>query len=133
MIPQNQLIEQIKPTLKAMGFKKHNKTWVLNNKDTAIVFNIQNSQFGDLYYINVGTYIREIGNTKTPSISSCQVWNRIDANFQTSNQVVDTISLWIEWYGDLKKIRERIRENKMPRTTHQSVFRYFLFGHDDSV
>lgn len=133
MIPQQELIEQIKPRLKAMGFKKRNLTWVLDNKDTAIVFNIQNSQFGDLYYINFGTYIKKIGNAKTPSISSCQVWDRINANFKCSNQVVDAISLWIEWYGDLNKIREKIRNNKMPKTTHQSVFRYFLFSFNDNV
>lgn len=133
MIPQQELIEQIKPLLKAMGFKKHNQTWVLDNKDTAIVFNIQNSQFGDSYYINIGTYIKKIGSAKTPSISSCQVWDRINANFQGASQVVDAISLWGEWYGDLNKIRDKIRENMMPKTTHQSVFRYFLFSHNDNV
>lgn len=127
MIPRDELIDQIKPVLKEKGFKKHNKTWVLDNSETAVVLNIQDSQFGGEYYLNFGTYIKELGNVQIPSISACQIWNRINADFKTPMQVVDAIDLWIEWYGDLQKIHKKISENKMPKTTHQSVFRYFLF------
>ena len=51
-LPEEELIEYVKPYLKAKGFKKKNKTWTKDIGDFTIYFYVQGSCFSkETYYI----------------------------------------------------------------------------------
>ncbi|MBQ5319451.1 MAG: DUF4304 domain-containing protein [Oscillospiraceae bacterium] len=127
-INKSELISEIAPLLKNLGYKKRNNTWVLYLKDLDVVFNVQGSQFDtEMYYINLGIYIHELGEKKNPSISSCQIVERVNQEFNNVNLIINVINKWIEWYGDLNLLRSKALENKLPKCTHKNVYGYLLY------
>ena len=127
-IRKSEVISEITPLLKKMGYKKRNITWVLPQKDLDVVFNIQGSQFDtEMYYINLGIYIHELGEKKNPSISSCQIIERVNQDFNNVKLIIDVINKWNEWYGDLSLLRSKALENKLPKCTHKNVYGYLLY------
>jgi|GEM_PF-6538243 len=125
MLPKDILIEQIRPSLKTLGFKKKGTTWILAGADTSVVFNIQGSQYDNgVYYINLGTSINILNTKKTVTISSCQIWQRLDKDIVNSEYVINAVKLWIEWYGDVAAIKRKVSEGKMPRTTKTELYGY---------
>jgi len=51
----------LKPVLKAEGFRKKGGTWWRSLGEFIQVINIQGSQFSKRFYINLGVYIKDIG------------------------------------------------------------------------
>lgn len=75
--------------LKESDFKKRSSTWELRNAETLFVINLQKSQYGLLYFINVGVWLRALGEAAFPRTELChlharanglipQKWHRID-------------------------------------------------------
>ena len=61
ILPEEQLIEYVKPYLKAKGFKKKNKRWTKDIGDFTICFYIQGSCFSkENYYIRPGIFINAL-------------------------------------------------------------------------
>ena len=61
ILPENRLIEYVKPYLKAKGFKKKNKRWTKETPDFTISFLIQGSFFSkENYYIRPGIFINAL-------------------------------------------------------------------------
>ena len=64
VLPEEELIDFIKPHLKALGFKKKNKRWTKTSGDFTLVFFIQGSVYSkEHYYIRPGVFINECPNT----------------------------------------------------------------------
>jgi hypothetical protein len=59
--------------LKAKGFRKTGATWHRDGNRLVQVFNIQKSQWGDQFYLNVGIYLRDLGNEARPTEYRCHV------------------------------------------------------------
>ncbi|MBE6902192.1 MAG: DUF4304 domain-containing protein [Ruminococcaceae bacterium] len=132
MLTKEQIICEITPLMRELGFKKRKTTWYLCKDDITVVFNIQNSQYDrDAYYINLGTNIKKLNNVIYPSISSCCLWQRIDVDFISCSQIVQTVKLWIAWYGSIEAIRSKVVEKRMPMTTKKVLYEYIstLYGH----
>lgn len=125
MIGKERLIATITPLLKERRFKKRGSTWTLDLPDTIIIFNIQNSQF-DIknYYINIGSVLKIINEPKTPTISTCHIWQRMDIEFENVEQILKMIEIWIGWYGNNSSIHRNIQSGHMPKTTQLLVYRY---------
>jgi hypothetical protein len=71
------LIDAFKPHFKEHGFTKKDATWYLLTEETIHVFNIQTSQWGEIYYFNAGVYFRALGGLVTPAIHLCHIQTRI--------------------------------------------------------
>ena len=61
------------PMLKAHGFRKSGATWHRDADRLIQVFNIQKSQWGDQFYLNVGIYLRDLGDESRPREYRCHV------------------------------------------------------------
>ena len=73
-LPEEELIEYVKPYLKAKGFKKKNKTWIKDIGDFTLYFYVQGSCFSkETYYIvTANMHIRwNCINTNTWSYIIC--------------------------------------------------------------
>lgn len=65
------------PALKAAGFRKSGATWWKESDTTIRVLNLQGSQWGPSFYINLGVYFRALGDRERPSESICHIRIRL--------------------------------------------------------
>ena len=71
--------EQIGAELKVLGFKKQRLNWRLDLGSSIAVLNVQISPWGDSsYYINVGIYLKAIGEESNPPHNRCHVQQRLE-------------------------------------------------------
>jgi len=63
--------------LKALGFKKSGATWHRPTPDAIAVLNLQGSQFGPSFYVNLGVYFRALGDRVAPPESLCHLRIRL--------------------------------------------------------
>ena len=63
----------LKPVLKVHGFRKKGGTWWRHTDDFIQVVNIHGSQWSKRFYLNLGVYIREIGDKEFPAEYDCHV------------------------------------------------------------
>ena len=68
----------VTPTLKASGFKKKAKTWWRHSPEVIQVLNLQKSSYGDSLYVNLGVYLRSLGEEQNPPESRCHVRVRLE-------------------------------------------------------
>jgi uncharacterized protein DUF4304 len=52
--------------LEPAGFRRRKDTWYRSNEDTITLVNLQKSQWGGQYYVNLGIYLRDIGKATSP-------------------------------------------------------------------
>jgi hypothetical protein len=71
------LVDAFKPHFKEQGFTKRDATWQLLAPDAIHIFNIQTSQWSELYYFNAGVYFRALGPLTTPAEYHCHIRTRI--------------------------------------------------------
>lgn len=48
------------------GFRRRKDTWYKTNEDAITLVNLQKSQWGGQYYVNLGVYIRYLGKATSP-------------------------------------------------------------------
>ena len=66
VLPEQELIDYVKPYLKSKGFKKKNKRWTKDIGEFTLCFYIEGSQWDkDDYYIRPGIFINELMSIPT--------------------------------------------------------------------
>ena len=73
-----EVVEHIKPILKAFGFKKNGLNWFSENEKIIKIFNVQRSQFGKQIYINIGIKIKSIEPKATHNYPGSHLGFRLD-------------------------------------------------------
>lgn len=84
----------IAPPLKALGFRKKARTWRRTTSDTICVLNLQKSPFGERLYVNLGVYLRALGQELNPPENRCHVQVRLEqiAPEQSWNEIASAES-----------------------------------------
>jgi len=72
------LQQALAPALKQRGFKKSGATWRRGSGDAIEVLNLQGSQWGPSFYVNLGVYFRALGDRDQPTEYQCHVRTRLD-------------------------------------------------------
>lgn len=84
----------VEPLLKAHGFTKAGGLWRRDQTESIAVFNVQNSQWdGNTYYVNIGTYFRALGSSRSPAHNKCHVQLRLEVE---EPQVV--VAAAVDWF-----------------------------------
>ena len=71
------LQQALAPALKERGFKKSGATWRKVSDEGIGVLNLQGSQWGPSFYINLGVYFRALGDRDQPTEYHCHVRTRL--------------------------------------------------------
>ena len=71
------LLEAFKPAFKERGFKKTGATWVCDGSEVFCVFNVQTSQWSELYYFNAGVYVKAVAPIERPTEPDCHLRTRL--------------------------------------------------------
>lgn len=63
---------ELKPIMKEAGFRKRNRNWYLESRETIAVFNLQWSSWGGGdFYINLGVLVKPLETLRWPPESKC--------------------------------------------------------------
>jgi len=89
---KRELVKAIAPTLKSHGFKKKDATWHRLQNGFIQTINVQGSQWGKSFYLNLGIYITALGNEIAPPEYHCHIRNRVGnvvENLARYNELLD--------------------------------------------
>ncbi|HYO65616.1 MAG TPA: DUF4304 domain-containing protein [Archangium sp.] len=64
------------PALREAGFKVRSNTWHKLCEDTILVVNLQKSQWGPQFYINLAVWVRQLGDASAPKEYQCHIRQR---------------------------------------------------------
>ena len=103
-LSEEELIEYVKPYLKAKGFKKKNKRWIKDIGEFTISFLIQGSCFSkEDYYIRPGIFI----NALMPTEEYYGHWmHGIEPT--TPEEIMQKFEQWCEEWTNKSLIKERL-------------------------
>ena len=103
-LPEEELIEYVKPYLKAKGFKKKNKRWIKDIGEFTISFLIQGSSFSkEEYYVRPGIFI----NALMPTEQYYGHWmHGIEPT--TPEEIMKKFEQWCEEWTNKSLIKERL-------------------------
>jgi hypothetical protein len=71
------IIAAFEGTLKGQGFTKKSGSWYLDKSQAILVAQLQKSQYGDKYYINLGIFLKALGDKQFPKEPQCHVRLRL--------------------------------------------------------
>ena len=60
------------------GYRKKSTRWYLDGDDVLVVVDLQKSQYGRAYYVNVAFWLRELGDDPSPPENRCHVRTRLE-------------------------------------------------------
>lgn len=127
-IAKDVMVEALKPLLKMHRFKKTRTTWHKEIEDFILVFNVQGSQWGEDYYINLGVYFKALGKELTPSENICHIQARLAHENKTAEELVEEAMNWLNTHGNMLQLAELHRSNKLPPMTFVQVKEYLNNG-----
>ncbi len=105
-LSETELIEFVKPYLKAKGFKKKNKRWMKQTDDFTISFLIQGSSYdNEDYYIRPGIFI----NYLMPTDLYYGHW-MTDIEPTTPQEIMTKFEKWCDEWTNKSLIKERLRK-----------------------
>lgn len=73
MSEQRFLVDTIGKLLRPAGFKKKSDSWYLSSEETISVINLQKSDFGKLYFVNIGVLLKCICKEDFPKEYKCHI------------------------------------------------------------
>ena len=71
--PRKELERAITCVLKPLGYRKQSATWHRDRERVVSVVNLQKSQWGDDWYLNLGVYLKALGGESRPAENQCHI------------------------------------------------------------
>lgn len=88
MIDKKSFKNAISVPFKEAGFISKGQSWYLNGKDAVIVTNLQKSNWSNSYYINVGVWLKALGDLVFPQYNNCHLGFRAEALFPEKRNLI---------------------------------------------
>lgn len=106
------------PGLREAGFKVRTNTWHKQCQDTILVVNLQKSQWGPQYYINLAVWVKQLGDVSTPKEYQCHIRQRAtdlpDKRAKTLERALDLEDESMSMEQREACIDELMRESAIP-------------------
>ena len=120
----DELVCELTPKLKALGYRKNKLTWYQNRGKLSILFAVQKSQYDkDRWFFVYGVCLHEITDQRPGSLSACQIICRID-HVLTAEGIVQLLQSWENRCGDLGKLRRLAVQGQLPGIVTRDAIRY---------
>jgi hypothetical protein len=75
----NPLLKAVNKVLTTRGFQKKSDNWLLETSDVIALANLQKSQYGQQYYVNLGIWIKVFGENVNLKEHQCQIRFRLES------------------------------------------------------
>lgn len=97
------------------GFAKKGQRWFLPGKDAIVVVNLQKSDFAENFYVNIGIWLRALGESEFPQENHCQIQVRLGSLFAEHVSLIDkACSLELAEQSDIDELLTILRERLVP-------------------
>ncbi len=73
------IINVFEQNLRQAGFIKKGDSWYFSGAETILVANLQKSNYGNQYYVNLAVYVKQFGEERFPKEHKCHIRMRLDA------------------------------------------------------
>ncbi|NLG96704.1 MAG: DUF4304 domain-containing protein [Chloroflexi bacterium] len=90
MIDKKTFKKSFAAPLEGAGFVKRGQTWYLEGKDVITAINLQKSDWSEMYYINVGFWLKSLENAEFFEIDRCHLQYRVERLFPEKNDLIIT-------------------------------------------
>lgn len=77
MSDQNVIQATFDEFAKSAGCSKKSGSWYARSPETIVVLNLQKSQYGPQYYVNVAIWLRALGDVEAPKQNKCHIRTRL--------------------------------------------------------
>lgn len=88
MIDKDTFKKAIAKPFKQAGFIKKGLSWYLDGRDALIVFNLQRSDWGARYYLNMGIWLKAFGEAIFPKYNHCPLDFRVERFFPERRELI---------------------------------------------
>ncbi len=88
MIDKKTLKKSIAIPFEKAGFIKRGQSWYLDGKDVIVMTSLQKSDWGNLYYINIGIWLKALGNSSFPNENQCHIGFRAESLFPEKRELL---------------------------------------------
>jgi hypothetical protein len=121
---------RLNSALRGQSYNKSGQSWIRSNDETVSLINLQASQWGAVYYVNLGIVIRSLADVRKPKVSDTHISVRldrlvpdpveiarcsdydcpsVDEDLRMENLVQMVLDYGVKWLDSLSTI-DRIRE-----------------------
>lgn len=123
------LVFEITPKVKELGYKKNRFTWYKIREGLTVVFSLQKSQFdSNCWYYNYGICLHDIAEGNVHTISACQIKYRLDnivnGVLLSPDDILNLLKKWDLMYGDIKLLKLSAVQGKLPIQSTQKAIGY---------
>lgn len=116
--------------LESAGFIKKGQSWYLNGEDTIVVVNLQKCDWGEWYFINIGIWLKALGEEVFPQAHRCHLSHRLEAYFPEQRELIQSgCRLDAETSKTLTELVEFIHRQVIPflyECTHEGKLKELL-------
>ena len=88
MIDKKTFKKSIAAPLEMAGFVKTGQSWYLDGKDAIVVVNLQKSDFDEQYFINMGIWLKALGENAFPQENLCHICLRAERLFPEQRELI---------------------------------------------
>lgn len=88
MIDKETSKKSIAVPLEVAGFVKKGQSWYFDGKDAIVVVNLQKYNFDELYFINMGIWLKALGENAFPQENLCHIYLRAEALFPDQGELI---------------------------------------------
>ncbi len=130
MIDKKALLKTISTQFKIAGFVKKRSSLYLDGKDTIIVINLQRLDWSDQYYVNVGFYLKKLGEDIYPQYNHCHLYYRLERLFPSYRELIaNSCTLSVSDTNKLAELAEFFDAQLIPffeECAHESKLRELM-------
>jgi hypothetical protein len=90
MIDKRSFKKRFSGPLDLAGFVRRGQTWYVTGQDATIAVNLQKYDFAEEYFVNVGIWLRALGDRPFPSCNACHIVIRAERLFPEHREVILT-------------------------------------------
>ena len=81
MITKKDFKKAIAGPFEQAKYVKKGQSWYLDGEDTIIVVNLQKSNYSEIYYMNIGIWLKAVGIVLFPQENQCHLVFRVEELF----------------------------------------------------
>ena len=108
------LLDELKVEMKRRGFRKTRTPWRKDSGDVIAVFNVQTSQWDSAdYYLNLGVYLKCLGDDLAPPEYKCHVRTRLQPEDMATADIVDRAMSWFDARATLSEVRALAEDDSL--------------------
>lgn len=118
MIDKNKFKNAFAEALVNAGFVKKSNSWYLSGEDAIVVLNLQKSDHGDYYYLNVGISLKVLSDQPFPKENHCHIQMRADNLVKSEEVHLLCLGMHLEEGGeaDLSITTRLLKQEILPLT-----------------